>query len=84
MAVKTETVTIKVTPEQKEQIRQKADEKDMTVSKYLHRIIFKKEDNQMTIEEMINELKHYTNTDLYDCSINQIVEMYCNLFGEEA
>ena len=35
----------------------------------------------MTIEAMINELKHYTNTDLMDCSINQIIEMYNNLFN---
>ena len=83
MATKTETIAIKVSPEEKEKIKKLADEQDVTVSKYLYRILFPKEGNQMSIEEMINELKHYTNTDLYDCSINQIVEMYCNLFGEE-
>jgi hypothetical protein len=36
----------------------------------------------MTIEQMINELKHYTNCDLMECSINTIVEMYVKLFGE--
>jgi uncharacterized protein (DUF1778 family) len=46
MTVKTETVTIKVTPEEKELIKQEAEKLDMTVSKYLHRIIFKKEKEQ--------------------------------------
>lgn len=34
----------------------------------------------MTIDAMIKELTHYTNTDLMECTVNQIVEMYCILF----
>lgn len=82
MATKTESVAIKVTPEEKAKIKVEADRLDVTVSKYLHKKIFK-EENTMSIEAMINELKHYTSSDLYDKTVNQIVEMYCNLFGEE-
>ena len=39
--MKTETLTIKVTPEEKELIRKMAAEQDFTVSKLLHRMIFK-------------------------------------------
>ena len=39
MSTKTETVTIKVTPEEKAKIRKVAAEKDITVSKMLHKII---------------------------------------------
>ena len=42
MATKTETLTLKVTPEEKEKIKKLADEKDMTVSKYLYRVLFPK------------------------------------------
>ena len=38
---KTETLTIKVSPEEKEKIKQLAQKYDMTVSKLLHRLIFK-------------------------------------------
>ena len=41
MAIKTETVTIKVTPEEKEQIKALAQTEDITVSKLLYRIIRK-------------------------------------------
>lgn len=41
MAVKTETIAIKVTPEEKELIKRLAQEQDITVSKYLYKIIFK-------------------------------------------
>lgn len=41
MAVKTETLTIKVSPEEKERIKQLAQEKDWTVSKYLYNMLFK-------------------------------------------
>lgn len=37
----------------------------------------------MTIDTMINELKHYVNYDLMDCTVNQIVKMYCELFKTE-
>ena len=40
MAVKTETIAIKVTPEEKEQIQALAAKEEKTVSKYLHKIIF--------------------------------------------
>lgn len=40
MAVKTETIAIKVTPEEKEQIQALAANEEKTVSKYLHKIIF--------------------------------------------
>ena len=39
MATKTETVTIKVTPEEKERIKQLAQEADVSVSKLLYRIL---------------------------------------------
>lgn len=45
MAAKTETLTIKVTPEEKEKIKQLAEDADMTVSKLLHRIIFPKQED---------------------------------------
>lgn len=37
MAVKTETLTIKVSPEEKEKIKKLAEAADMTVSKYLYK-----------------------------------------------
>lgn len=40
MAIKTETITIKVSPEEKEQIKKLAADADVTVSKYLYRIVF--------------------------------------------
>lgn len=43
MAVKTETLTIKVSPEEKEIIKQLAEKADQTVSKYLYNKIFKEE-----------------------------------------
>lgn len=39
MQTKTETVTIKVTPEEKAKIKRMAEVKDMTVSKMLHKMI---------------------------------------------
>ena len=39
MATKTECVAIKVSPEEKEKIKQLADSADMTVSKFLYNII---------------------------------------------
>lgn len=41
MAVKTETLTIKVTPEEKEIIKQMAADKDWTVSKLLYNLLIK-------------------------------------------
>lgn len=42
MAGKTETLTTKVTPDEKEQIKELAAAQDETVSKYLYQIIFEK------------------------------------------
>lgn len=42
MNTKTETLTIKVTPVEKEQIKQLAQEQDITVSKLLYKMIFQK------------------------------------------
>ena len=39
--MKSETLTIKVTPEEKEKIKALAAEADQTVSKYLYNLIFK-------------------------------------------
>ncbi len=41
MAVKTETLTIKVSTEEKEKIKQLAAEKDWTVSKLLYNMLIK-------------------------------------------
>ena len=35
-----------------------------------------------TIEQMIEVLKHYTNADIYEWSVKQIVEAYCKLYEE--
>lgn len=43
MATKTETITIKVSPEEKKLIKELAAKEDVTVSKLLYRMIFKKE-----------------------------------------
>lgn len=42
MATKTETLTIKVTPKEKEEIKRLAEKEDVTVSKYLYRMLFPK------------------------------------------
>ena len=41
MAVKTEAVAIKVSPEEKEKIKRLAEKEDMTVSKYLYKLLIK-------------------------------------------
>ena len=40
MNTKTETLTLKVAPGEKEQIKRMAQEQDLTVSKLLHKLIF--------------------------------------------
>ena len=40
MATKTESVAIKVTPEEKQIIKNEAAAADVTVSKFLHRLVF--------------------------------------------
>lgn len=42
MATKTETIAIKVSPEEKKKIQELAEKQDMTVSKLLYKIIFPK------------------------------------------
>lgn len=46
MATKTESVAIKVSPEEKEKIKKLADAANTTVSRYLYKLIFSKEDLQ--------------------------------------
>ena len=41
---KTESISLKVTPEEKQKIKELAEKQDVTVSKYLYRILFPKED----------------------------------------
>ena len=45
MATKTETIAIKVSKEEKAKIQAQAAQEDVTVSKLLYRMIFKKEEN---------------------------------------
>jgi uncharacterized protein (DUF1778 family) len=40
MATKTECIGVKVTPEEKEYIKRLAAEEDITVSKYIYRVLF--------------------------------------------
>jgi hypothetical protein len=37
----------------------------------------------MTIEQMMNELKHYVQCDVEDMTVREIIETYVSLFGEE-
>lgn len=41
MAIKTETLTIRVKPEEKELVKKLADDKDITVSKWLYNELIK-------------------------------------------
>lgn len=41
---KTASISIKVTPEEKQKIKELAEKQDVTISKYLYRLIFPKED----------------------------------------
>ena len=43
MAVKTETIAIRVSIEEKEYIKELAEKEDITVSKLLYKMLFKKE-----------------------------------------
>lgn len=43
-STKTASISIKVTPEEKEKIRELAEKQDVTISKYLYRLIFPKEE----------------------------------------
>jgi predicted transcriptional regulator len=44
MATKTETISIKVSPEDKQKIKELAAKQDITVSKLLYKLIFKQEE----------------------------------------
>ena len=44
-STKTASISIKVTPEEKEKIRELAEKQDVTISKYLYRLIFPKDEN---------------------------------------
>lgn len=46
MPQKTETLTIKVSPEEKEKIKMLAAQKEWTVSKLLHKLLFESEENK--------------------------------------
>ena len=79
MLVKTETIAIKVSAEEKALIKKLAEEQNTTISKLLYKAVFK--DNVDTVAAMRNELKHYTNgDDLDSASDEQIRETYNNLF----
>lgn len=54
MATKTETLTIKVSAEEKEKIKRMAEEQDRTVSKLLHKLIFESEVLKDGITESID------------------------------
>lgn len=44
--IKTASISLKVTPEEKQKIKELAAKDDVTVSKYLYRLIFNKHINQ--------------------------------------
>lgn len=44
---KTASISLKVTPEEKQKIRELAEKDDVTISKYLYRIIFKKNEKNL-------------------------------------
>ena len=62
MAVKTETIAIKVTPEEKEQIQALAAKEEKTVSKYLHKIIFGEVNKEEVkwVETKVSAEKHFS------------------------
>ena len=35
----------------------------------------------ITLDKMIEELKHYTNSDVMEWSTEQVIKTYCNRFG---
>lgn len=78
MAKKTETISIKVSQEEKNLIQLLAEQQDTTVSKLLYKLVF--EDNAGVAAAMRDELKHYTNNDLDEVSDSQIQEAYKILF----
>lgn len=63
MAIKTETLTIKVSPEEKEQIKALAAEADITVSKYLYRMLFPAV--AVNKEEYLDRIKDYISDSEY-------------------
>lgn len=58
---KTETVAIKVTPEEKEKIKALAAADDVTVSKYLYNLLFKEKDKDLnTLMMYYNDFDYCT------------------------
>jgi len=83
MATKTDTIAIKVTPEEKELIKKLADRSGITVSKFLHEIIFKEVIAPMTRDKAYNELIHYVAGDSLDkMSDEQLIALYNNFFKQ--
>lgn len=77
---------IRLTPTEKQQLEEYANNRNITMSEAIKRHckeIFKKESVKMSIDEMINELKHFTSADLRDRTVNEICEMYYELFKGE-
>lgn len=61
MKTKTETVAIRVTPEEKERLKALAAADDVTVSKYLYRLVFKREDSVLdTLMKYYNDFDFVT------------------------
>ena len=78
MAVKTETISIKVSPEEKKLIQYLAAQQNTTTSKLLYKMVFM--DNTGVAAAMRDELKGYTNDDLGEASDAQVQEAYKVLF----
>lgn len=78
MAVKTETISIKVSPEEKKLIQFIAAQQNTTTSKLLYKMVF--EDNTGVAAAMRNKLKGYTNDDLDEVSDAQVEEAFKILF----
>ena len=78
MAIRTETIAIKVTPEEKQLIQLLAHQQNTTVSKLLYKMVFM--DNEGVTAAMRDELKHYTNNDLDEVSDIQVQKAYKLLF----
>lgn len=83
---KTTFFKMRLTPEEKQKLEAYAEKRNITMSEAVKRFckeIFEKENVKMSIDEMMNELKHYTNADLRERTVNEICEMYYELFKGE-
>ena len=84
MAIKTETVAIKVTPEEKEQIQALAANEEKTVSKYLHKLIFsgaREETNHCIKCGQI--IKDYYDTEFTQEKLIFTYKCTCGFYGEQ-